>query len=154
MSARRRCAKRVFSGDRADMGGHMCGHYAKEGSEFCHIHGPKPPEADPSRDAERPPLVTSSQRRTYYATLIWEPESGPVVKLPYRSVHGFITKIQVKVTDDEKRGDYNVVVLGVVRKKDGTAGAQRWDASLHAAELIPERWLAVLDAKLAEERAQ
>lgn len=151
MSARTRCAKHVFSGARHDMGGHRCGHYAVEGSDFCHIHQAAKTMVDTEPEAELSPARTaSSTRRTYYASLEWEPGQGPLVRPPYRLVGmGFVTKALAKATDDQEP---SVSVWGVMRKKDGTPGIQTWDATFRSEELLPPASRAQLLALLEEER--
>ena len=43
------CTKRVFTGERCDIGGHRCGRPAKKGSDLCVIHQPDREKAKQDR---------------------------------------------------------------------------------------------------------
>lgn len=144
-----RCKKRVFSGARADTGGHLCGNYAMEGSDFCRVHGPQTPPEDVCREALTPPEVSSSQRTTYFSSLTWTPGQGPIVRPPYREGFGFITKALAKATDD---GPPDITVTGLMRKRDGTVGVQTWEAGWKGEEALPQKDLDTLLRMLEEER--
>ena len=147
--ARQRCAKRVF--ESRDFTGHYCLHQPVEGSKFCRVHQPPSEQEDPSRDTDVVPTVNSTQRTTYHATLEWRPGQGPVVKAPYRGGYGFITKVVGKATDD---GPVSVEVRGVMRKADGTPGAQRWESTFNGERLVPAQWMTELEARMDEERSR
>lgn len=146
------CRKRVYSGARWDMGGHRCLNKAKPGSEFCHLHQPDAEAVAPEQvDAKKPPALSASTRRTFMASLTWEPGDGPVVQPPYHKGPGFITYILAKSTDD---GSPVVSVRGFLRKKDGTAGLQSWDATFRAREIVPAEYLEQVLAALEAERGR
>jgi hypothetical protein len=117
------CRKRVYSGERWDMGGHQCGFKAQPGSEFCHLHGGRTAE-DPTREAVSAPSVTGSAVTTFRAELSWADGGGPVVRIPYREGYGFITYAVAKQVGN---GRAEVEVRGQVRKADGTPGVARWE---------------------------
>lgn len=145
---RKRCAKRVYSGQRYDFTGHVCSRYALPDSDFCRIHQPVS-QQERQRDtaeAKVAPTMTSRRQVNKYATLSWEPGQGPVVPIPYQLGSGFITQASAKQIDD---GRVDFAVVGVVRLKDSTPGNRTWDASWKAAELLNENQKQLLRTELA-----
>lgn len=148
---RQRCRKRVF-GSRIPMGGQLCGNWAKPGTEFCGVHTVKDPKELEGRPATAEPVATSSQRTTYYATLEWDGDTGPVVQVPYQTRLGVITKASAALDSDANLDDARVILQGVILKGDGTLGLQTWDAKWAGANVLPSEHLAHLRRLLSYQR--
>ena len=134
------------------MGGHQCGNSAQADSEFCHLHVPGQREVqDPTGPATTPPRVRIVTHVTHVTTMTWEPGEGPVVKLPYRSDFGFITRATGKALGDHDPVTFSVA--GVIRRKDGSVGRQSWDSSwMTAAELLPPEVAAEIETTIEAQR--
>lgn len=152
---RERCKKQVPDGGRS-VKFHRCGNYAKPGSEFCGIHGPKETRAE-TRDAVAPAVVTSWSRVTWTASLTWAPSDGPIVPVPYwkDGTLGVVTRAGIQVHSDDNQGRASIKVRGLVLKKDGTPGDRRWDADTYwNKKALPERYVQELMAALDAERGK
>lgn len=123
---RERCTRRVYSGQRWDMGGHPCGNSALPGLKFCHLHDPdkKKPERM-TAPAKVEPTLEARSVVTRYASATWAPGEGPIVPVPYRTSSGYVTNACVKKVGDNEP---ELAVAGVIAKQDGTPGQQRWTA--------------------------
>lgn len=144
----RYCKRQVPNGGRSP-GFHQCGHRALTGSDFCHMHNPDKASEDPTAPAAEAPELAARKSVTLYASLTWASGKGPVVKLPYRSGHGYITHAHAKRTD---AWNPEVSVRGVVRRKDSTPGEQHWDTTYGAGGLLGPEYMAQLLEALESQR--
>lgn len=141
------CSRRVFTGDRSDMGGHMCPNPRKDGDPdgLCGQHraAQERAEAAPRVQGHRAaPRVETTH--TVRVVLRWEEGEGPIFRRPYAAAdsewHWLAATLTLPLEDFQTA---SIGGAGRVLRKDGSAGQKR-------DELRYAKW-ADLPAELQEE---
>lgn len=113
------CTKRVYSGQRSDMGGHMCPRNALPGEVLCRQH----------YDIAHPPVVEAADMNgmpkqtehsgTLKAVLRWEPNEGPVI-VSYGKRY-YVRRLEISLpVYENKRGRGYLRADCALIKKDGS----------------------------------